>query len=186
MALKKKLSKADLLCRSFSVLEIFETSTSFHIKLFFNLQWLTKNGLFEGCTLCHKFLYVMSHDLFITAWNFSHQGSVAVWNVNLSYLCIRKSSVLNPSLFHIINIEMVWCPEKAFFDVRHVTFKNTLIFFQQSELFFTTLCSHIYQFFDKRNIYQDFCNHTGLHIWSLSDSNRTRTPNHLVCKQTTI
>ena len=30
------------------------------------------------------------------------------------------------------------------------------------ELFFTTLCSQIYQLFDKSNNYQDFCAHTGL------------------------
>ena len=66
---------------------------------------------------------------------------------------------------------------------------KTLFFFSKMNytwVIFYNSCSHIYQFFDKRNIYKDFCNHTGLHIWSLSDSNRTRTPNHLVCKQTTI
>ena len=70
IALKQKSRKANMLCRSFSVLEIFETSPSFHIKLFFNLQWRSKNGLFEVCTLRHKFPYVTSSDLFITAWIF--------------------------------------------------------------------------------------------------------------------
>ena len=60
MALKQKLRKANMLCRSFSVLEIFETCPTFHIKLVFSLQWLIKSGLFEGCT----------HNLFIIAWRF--------------------------------------------------------------------------------------------------------------------
>ena len=83
-----------MLRRSFSVLEIFKTSPIFHIKIFFNLQWLFKSG----CTLHHKYHVICSLQL----EDFSHQSSWAVWNVNLNYLCNRQTRVLNPSLFHYI------------------------------------------------------------------------------------
>ena len=109
IALKQKSRKANMLCRSFSVLEIFETSPSFHIKLFFNLQWRSKNGLFEVCTLRHL---ICSSQLEY----FSHQSSLAVWNVN-------------PSLFHYIMQKMIWCLEKAYFDGRYIILKNPHTFF---------------------------------------------------------
>ena len=83
---------------------------------------------------------------------FSHQSSLAVWNVN-------------PSLFHYMQ-KMIWCLEKAY--LLHL--KTLIRFFSAKssipKLFFTTRCGRIYQFFDQRNIYQDFCNHTGLFKFS--------------------
>ena len=63
---------------------------------------------------------------------------------------------------------MVWVSGKGLISSMYVKshVKTLINFFSMKssipELFFTTLCGHIYQLFDKRNIYQDFCSHTGL------------------------
>ena len=61
---------------------------------------------------------------------FSHQSSLAVWNVN-------------PSLFHYMQ-KMIWCLEKAY--LLHL--KTLIRFFSAKssipKLFFTTRCGRIY------------------------------------------